>query len=105
MKNWEEKIKVRMRNTCGVSWTVCFRSWSQTDLFALRKRSFAWVRRNRVQVLMAQPSHLFPIESSAMCLFLNYKDSFYVILFISFGESYSLKPLIEMKKMCILFAL
>lgn len=50
---------------------------------------------------MAQPSHLFPIESSAMSLFSSYKDSFYVIHFISFGESYSLKPPVGMEKMCI----
>lgn len=41
---------------------------------------------------MAQLSHLFPAELSAMCLFLSYKDSFYVPHFISFGESQSFKP-------------
>ena len=70
MKNYQEK----KRHACGV-WFIY-----QTELFPLRERAL-WVGKNELSpTANGSLSCWFPVESSAMCLFLSYKDSFMLLI-------------------------
>lgn len=90
IKNWEEKIK-NENDKCLSSEFGQYVLGAWVWFLSIEEKGPLGRQEETVQILMAQLSHLYPIELTAMDSFPSCKDSFYVIHFTRFGDSHSVK--------------